>query len=75
VEVVEALTIVVAVDVVRGWRSALLGTAAALAVLVGLVAVLGPSLSRIPLLMVRNRSLAHCCSCFCSEHSRWSRSV
>ncbi len=53
VEFVEALTIVLAVGVVRGWRSALLGTAAALAVLVGLVAVLGPSLTRIPLPMVQ----------------------
>ena len=49
VEFVEALTIVLAVGVVRGWRSALLGTAAALAVLVALVALLGPSLTRIPL--------------------------
>lgn len=50
VEFVEALTIVLAVGVVRGWRSALLGTAAALAVLVGLGGtVLGPSLTRIPL--------------------------
>lgn len=53
VEFVEALTIVLAVGVVRGWRSALLGTAAALAVLVGLVAVLGPSLTRIPLPLVQ----------------------
>ncbi|MCR6478476.1 hypothetical protein NU688_20110 [Variovorax sp. ZS18.2.2] len=53
VEFVEALTIVLAVGVVRGWRSALLGTAAALAVLVGLVAVLGPSLTRISLPMVQ----------------------
>jgi uncharacterized membrane protein len=53
VEFVEALTIVLAVGMVRGWRSALLGTAAALAVLVSLVAVLGPSLTRIPLPMVQ----------------------
>lgn len=53
VEFVEALTIVLAVGVVRGWRSALLGTAAALAVLVGLVAALGPSLTRIPLPVVQ----------------------
>lgn len=53
VEFVEALTIVLAVGVVRGWRSALLGTGAALAVLVGLVALLGPSLTRIPLPLVQ----------------------
>ncbi len=53
VEFVEALTIVLAVGVVRGWRSALLGTAAALAVLMGLVAVLGPALTRIPLPLVQ----------------------
>ena len=53
VEFVEALTIVLAVGVVRGWRSALLGTATALAVLVALVAALGPSLTRIPLPVVQ----------------------
>lgn len=49
VEFVEALTIVLAVGVVRGWRSALIGVAAALAVLVTLIAILGPSLMQIPL--------------------------
>lgn len=49
VEFVEALTIVLAVGVVRGWRSALLGTAAGLVVLVGLVAILGRSLAGVPL--------------------------
>ncbi|HTZ08972.1 MAG TPA: hypothetical protein VMB72_07860, partial [Acidimicrobiales bacterium] len=44
VEMVEALTIVVAVGVTRGWRSALEGAAAALATLAALVAVLGPAL-------------------------------
>ncbi|MDP9097312.1 MAG: hypothetical protein M3N26_12295 [Pseudomonadota bacterium] len=53
VEFVEALTIVLAVGVVRGWRSALIGTAAALSVLVALVALLGPSLARIPLPLVQ----------------------
>jgi len=53
VEFVEALTIVLAVGVVRGWRSALLGAAAALALLVALVAVLGPALTRIPLQAVQ----------------------
>jgi uncharacterized membrane protein len=53
VEFVEALTIVLAVGIVRGWRSALLGTAAALAVLVALVLLLGPALARIPLPVVQ----------------------
>jgi uncharacterized membrane protein len=53
VEFVEALTIVLAVGVVRGWRSALIGTAAALAVLAALVLLLGPALARIPLPVVQ----------------------
>lgn len=53
VEFVEALTIVLAVGTVRGWRSALLGTITALAVLLALVAALGPALMRIPLQTVQ----------------------
>lgn len=53
VEFVEALTIVLAVGIVRGWRSALLGTGAALAVLLALIAALGPALMRIPLQTVQ----------------------
>jgi uncharacterized membrane protein len=49
VEAVEALTIVLGVGVVRGWRSPLLGVAAAVAMLVSVVAVLGPALDRIPI--------------------------
>ena len=49
VEAVEALTIVLGVGVVRGWRSTLIGVGAALLVLAGLIAVLGPALGRIPL--------------------------
>ena len=49
VEFVEALTVVLAVGAVRGWRSALIGTAAALAVLLIIVLLLGPLLTRIPL--------------------------
>jgi uncharacterized membrane protein len=49
VEFVEALTIVLAVGTVRGWRSALLGAAGGAAVLALLVASLGPSLARAPL--------------------------
>src|ERR1039457_5530878 len=44
VEMVEALTIVVAVGVTRGWRSALEGAGAALAVLAALVVAIGPAL-------------------------------
>src|SRR5260370_8940580 len=49
VEGVEALTIVLAVGTVRGWRPAGLGTLAGLAVLVLIVLALGPLLDRIPL--------------------------
>jgi uncharacterized membrane protein len=49
VEVVEALTIVLAVSTVAGLRPAALGTAAALLVLAGLVLLLGPMLTLIPL--------------------------
>ena len=53
VECVEALTVVLAVGSVRGWRSALAGAGAALAVLAAVVAVLGPWLRRIPLRSVQ----------------------
>jgi uncharacterized membrane protein len=49
VEVVEAFTIVLAVASLRGWRPALSGAAAALAVLAAIVAALGPALNLIPL--------------------------
>ena len=49
VEMVEALTIVVAAGVSRGWRSALEGVAAALVLLGVLVAALGPVLVKVPL--------------------------
>jgi uncharacterized membrane protein len=49
VEFVEALTVILAVGTVRGWRGALSGAGAALAVLLALVAVLGPALAAIPL--------------------------
>jgi Ca2+/H+ antiporter, TMEM165/GDT1 family len=49
VEAVEALTIVLAVATVRGWRSAGLGALAGLASLILIVAVLGPLLDRVPL--------------------------
>ena len=49
VEFVEALTVVLAVGSVRGWRSALQGAGAAIAVLLALIAVLGTALTRIPI--------------------------
>lgn len=49
VEVVEAFTIILAVATLRGWRPAVLGTAAALLVLAGLIVLLGPLLDRVPL--------------------------
>ncbi len=49
VEVVEAFTIVLAVGTLRGWRPAVIGTAAAIGVLGILILVLGPLLNRVPL--------------------------
>src|SRR5712672_896267 len=49
VEAVEALTIVLAVATVRGWRPAGLGALAGLAVLALIVVVLGPLLGHVPL--------------------------
>jgi uncharacterized membrane protein len=49
VEVVEAFTIVLAVGTLRGWRPAILGTLAGLALLTGLVLVFGPLLGQIPI--------------------------
>jgi len=49
VEMVEALTIVLGVGLVRGWRSTLIGVASALLVLVLAVAVFGPALDQVPI--------------------------
>src|SRR6266403_4816604 len=49
VEMVEALTIVLAVGVTRGWRSAGWGVAAAVGGLVVIVAGLGPALANLPI--------------------------
>lgn len=49
VEAVEALTIVLAVGTVRGWRPAGLGAIAGFALLVLIVVALGPLLDRLPL--------------------------
>ena len=53
VEFVEALTIVLAAGVTRGWRSALAGLAAATVVLAAIVAALGPALTLVPLSALR----------------------
>lgn len=53
VEAVEALTIVLAVGVTRGWRSPLKGTGAALLALGAVIAALGPALTSIPLNALR----------------------
>lgn len=53
VEFVEALTIVLAVGVTRGWRPALLGTTAGVVVLSILVLIFGPSLALVPLNMLQ----------------------
>jgi uncharacterized membrane protein len=53
VEMVEALTIVLAMGVTRGWRAALTGTIGALIVLAAIVAALGPALAVIPIETLR----------------------
>ena len=49
VEFVEALTIVLAVGVVRGWRSALIGAAGGAAILAVLVLFLGSLITQVPI--------------------------
>jgi uncharacterized membrane protein len=53
VESVEALTIVLAVGITRGWRSTMIGTGAAFAALAVVVAALGPALTALPLSVLR----------------------
>jgi len=53
VEFVEALTIVLAAGVSRGWRSALAGLGAATLALAAIVAALGPALTQIPISALR----------------------
>jgi uncharacterized membrane protein len=53
VEMVEALTIVLAVAVTRGWRSATWGIAAALGSLALIVAIFGPALAHLPINSLR----------------------
>jgi len=53
VEAVEALTIVLAVGTVRGWRSALMGTAVGLALLAAIVLTFGPAIAHVPIDVLR----------------------
>ena len=53
VEFVEALTIVLAAGITRGWRSALAGLGAATVALAVIVAALGPALTLIPIDVLR----------------------
>jgi uncharacterized membrane protein len=53
VEAVEALTIVLAVGLTRGWRSTLVGVAAACVALAAMVAALGPTLLALPIDVLR----------------------
>jgi uncharacterized membrane protein len=53
VEMVEAMTIVLAIGLARGWRASLTGAAAATAALVVVVAALGPALTLVPINALR----------------------
>jgi uncharacterized membrane protein len=53
VEVVETLTIVLAIGVTRGWRATLIGVGAATIALAAVVAALGPALTIVPIERLR----------------------
>ncbi len=53
VEMVEALTIVLAAGTTRGWRSSLIGVGAALVSLTAIIVVFGPALDRVPINTLR----------------------
>ena len=72
VEFVEALTIVLAVGVTRGWRSAWLGTIAGVVLLTLLVALLGPALRLVPLHALQLVVGVLCCSSGCAGCERRS---
>jgi uncharacterized membrane protein len=49
VEAVEAMTIVLAAGIVRGWHAALFGTAAGLLSLAAIIAIFGPAIAAVPI--------------------------
>ena len=53
VEAVEALTVVLAVGVTRGWRSPLIAAGAATLALAAVIAIFGPALTLIPIDVLR----------------------
>ncbi len=53
VEFVEALTVILAVGSIRGWRDTLAGAAAAVCVLLVIVAVVGSALTQLPLASIQ----------------------
>lgn len=53
VEMVEALTIVLAVGITKGWKTAIAGLAIALACLAVIIVVFGPLISKMPLPLLR----------------------
>jgi uncharacterized membrane protein len=53
VEAVEAVTIVLAAGITRGWRSAFTGAGVALLALAAIVAALGPALTALPISVLR----------------------
>ncbi len=53
VEFVEALTVILAVGTVRGWRHAVLGSATAMLLLCLWVAIFGQTLAHIPLSIIQ----------------------
>jgi len=53
VEAVEALTVILATGVTRGWRASLCGAGAGVAALAVIVAVLGPAVTQVPLIALR----------------------
>ena len=72
VEMVEALTIVLALGVTRGWRAPLQGAVAALVVLVVLVAALGPALEAVRSTCCGSSSARSCSSSASSGCARRS---
>jgi len=53
VEAVEALTVVLAVGLSRGWRASLIGAGSATLALAALIAAFGPALSLLPINALR----------------------